>query len=191
MSTDRSVIDVNSANAAEDFSHCFKSCVFSHMDDTYKSLVILCIGTDRSTGDSLGPIVGYKLSGIDRGRIEVYGTLDEPVHAKNLSAKLDEIYRLYRRPFIVAIDACLGLRQNVGHINISSGPMHPGAGVNKNLLPVGDMSITGVINVGGCMEYSVLQNTRLNLVMMMADTIADGIMSSICDINARITDVCI
>ena len=24
-------------------------------------VVILCIGTDRSTGDSLGPLIGYKL----------------------------------------------------------------------------------------------------------------------------------
>ena len=26
-----------------------------------KKLVFLCIGTDRSTGDSLGPLIGYKL----------------------------------------------------------------------------------------------------------------------------------
>ncbi len=26
-----------------------------------RDIVILCIGTDRSTGDSLGPLVGYKL----------------------------------------------------------------------------------------------------------------------------------
>ena len=31
--------------------------------DTMKKtgVVILCIGTDRSTGDSLGPLIGYKL----------------------------------------------------------------------------------------------------------------------------------
>ena len=27
-------------------------------------LVVLCIGSDRSTGDSLGPILGYKLKKI-------------------------------------------------------------------------------------------------------------------------------
>ena len=25
-------------------------------------IVVMCIGSDRSTGDSLGPLVGYKLS---------------------------------------------------------------------------------------------------------------------------------
>ena len=44
-------------------------------------IVFLCIGTDRSTGDSLGPLIGYKLKekGIRNARI--MGTLDHPVHA--------------------------------------------------------------------------------------------------------------
>jgi len=33
----------------------------------------------------------------------------------------------------------------------------------------------GVVNVGGFMEYFVLQNTRLSLVMRMADVIAEGL----------------
>ena len=40
----------------------------------------------------------------------------------------------------------------------------PGAGVNKDLPPVGDLYITGVVNVGGFMDYLVLQNTRLYLI---------------------------
>lgn len=31
-------------------------------DRPLDDVIIICIGTDRSTGDSLGPIVGYKLS---------------------------------------------------------------------------------------------------------------------------------
>lgn len=33
----------------------------------------------------------------------------------------------------------------------------------------------GIVNVGGFMEYFVLQNTRLSLVMRMAHVIADGL----------------
>ena len=51
----------------------------------------------------------------------------------------------------------------------------PGAGVNKQLPEVGDIHITGIVNVSGFMEFFVLQNTRLNLVMKMAKTIANGI----------------
>ena len=55
------------------------------------------------------------------------------------------------------------------------GPVKPGAGVNKELPAVGDIHITGIVNVSGFMEYFVLQNTRLHLVMKMAKTIANGI----------------
>ena len=41
--------------------------------------------------------------------------------------------------------------------------------------PVGDLSITGVVNISGNLEFIVLQNTRLFTVMSLADCIADGI----------------
>lgn len=35
--------------------------------------------------------------------------------------------------------------------------------------------MTGIVNVGGFMEYFVLQNTRLSLVMNMANVIGDAL----------------
>ena len=55
-------------------------------------LILVCIGTDRSTGDALGPLVGTKLEQIDIKNLQVFGTLDEPVHALNLEEKI-KIYR--------------------------------------------------------------------------------------------------
>lgn len=48
-----------------------------------KGVLLFCIGTDRSTGDSLGPLIGHKLkrAGLKDRRITVVGTLDSPVHA--------------------------------------------------------------------------------------------------------------
>jgi putative sporulation protein YyaC len=138
-----------------------------------KEVVVVCIGTDRSTGDSLGPLVGSQLAA--RGIGPVYGTLDDPVHATNLQEKIVEIREKHPDSFIVAIDACLGKTESVGHVNIKKGPLRPGTGVNKNLPTIGNMHIVGIVNVGGFMEYFVLQNTRLNLVMKMATLIADGI----------------
>ena len=40
---------------------------------------------------------------------------------------------------------------------------------------VGDLSITGVVNISGNLEFIVLQNTRLFTVMSLADCITDGI----------------
>jgi putative sporulation protein YyaC len=141
--------------------------------------VLLCIGTDRSTGDCLGPLVGSKLSALDQNFFQIYGTLEHPVHASNLKQKLEEICRNHENPLIIAVDACLGSLENVGCVNIGDGSLQPGAGVNKNLPPVGQIHITGIVNVGGFMEYLVLQNTRLNLVMRMADLIVEGLTNTI------------
>ncbi|MCL6477921.1 MAG: spore protease YyaC [Peptococcaceae bacterium] len=144
--------------------------------------VLLCIGTDRSTGDCLGPLVGSKMQAVNQDFLHVYGTLDDPVHAGNLKEKLDEIYSRFRNPYIIAVDACLGSLENVGHISIGDGSLQPGAGVNKNLPAVGDIHITGIVNVGGFLEYMVLQNTRLNVVMKMADLIMGGLCRMISEI---------
>lgn len=146
-------------------------------DDMTK--VLLCIGTDRSTGDCLGPLVGSKLDLLQQDFFIVCGTLDKPVHASNLKEILDMIHKQNSNPFIVAIDACLGRLESVGYVQLGDGSLLPGAGVNKNLPPVGQIHITGVVNVGGYMEYMILQNTRLNLVMRLADVIADGIKQAI------------
>lgn len=142
--------------------------------DFSRPLVVVSIGTDRSTGDSLGPLVGTKLAALN-DRIYIYGSLDNPVHASNLKEKMEEIKEKFRSPLIVAVDACLGQAENVGSISLSLGPIKPGAAVNKNLPEVGDLSFTGTVNVGGYMEYFVLQNTRLSLVWKMADLISKSI----------------
>ncbi|QGG58495.1 spore protease YyaC [Paenibacillus sp. B01] len=146
-----------------------------------RRIAVVCIGTDRSTGDALGPIIGSRLDKLRGSRFELYGTLDEPVHAMNLESTLQDIHRADAKPFIIGIDACLGQLSSVGSIQLGAGPVRPGAGVNKELPPVGDIHMTGIVNVGGFMEYFVLQNTRLNLVMRMAELMADTLALAIRD----------
>ena len=145
-------------------------------------VTIVCVGTDRSTGDCLGPLVGTQLMKEKaRGRlspnITVYGTLDEPVHALNLA---DYSRRLtgpeHRSSTIIALDACLGRSKSIGYISVKRGPLHPGTGVNKQLPSVGDYHIIGIVNVSGFMEHVVLQNTRLSLVMRMSEVIARALI---------------
>lgn len=145
----------------------------------HRPIIVVCIGTDRSTGDCLGPLVGTALSKFDHSFFHLYGTLEQPVHAMNLAETLAEINRTFEDPFIVGIDACLGQSSSVGCIQIVQGPLRPGAGVNKELPPVGDIHLTGIVNVGGFMEYFVLQNTRLNLVMQLSEIISNSLYSAI------------
>jgi len=150
-------------------------------------LVCLCIGTDRSTGDSLGPLVGTMLEKMASPSLRIYGTLDEPVHAVNLRATLEEMRRNLKNPRIIAVDACLGNLHSVGSIQVGMGPLKPGAGVNKNLPEVGEVHITGIVNVAGFMEYFVLQNTRLSIVMKMADIISRSIQSAVTRLHREAT----
>ena len=140
-----------------------------------KNLIILCIGTDRSTGDSLGPLVGNKLEATLPSTVKTFGTLSKPVHAVNLNDKLEYIKNNFSSPYIIAIDACLGKSKNIGKVNINEGPLKPGTGVNKSLPEVGHCQITGTVNVGGFMEFWVLQNTRLNTVFKLSLLISRGI----------------
>lgn len=145
----------------------------------HRPIVVVCVGTDRSTGDALGPLIGTSLSKYRSPHFSLYGTLEEPVHAMNLDDTLIEINRRYHKPFVIGIDACLGQVSSVGSIQVGMGPVRPGAGVNKELPPVGDIHVTGIVNVGGFMEYFVLQNTRLHLVMKMADIISLSLFTAI------------
>lgn len=153
-----------------------------HLTETLKEwvpanreIVIVCIGTDRSTGDSLGPLIGTLLEERSLKHISVYGTLDEPVHAVNLVDKLAAIQEAHQNPYIIGVDACLGKVSSVGNIILGNGPVKPGLAVKKQLPDVGDIHITGVVNVSGFMEYFVLQNTRLHTVMQMAKQVAETV----------------
>lgn len=150
------------------------------LDKPHRERVVICIGTDRSTGDALGPLVGSKLKKLDPPLCHIYGTLDSPVHAINLADTIEEIKREHPHAYIVAVDACLGQLNSVGSIQLCEGPLKPGAGVNKDLPPVGDSHLTGIVNVGGFMEYFVLQNTRLSLVMNLAEKIASALYLAQC-----------
>ena len=142
---------------------------------TSQPLVFLCIGSDRATGDSLGPIIGYKLKQRRLSCAYVYGTLENPVHAKNLPDVIREIHDTFDKPFIIAIDASLGKASHIGYFTLGEGALKPGAGVGKNLPQVGNLYVTGIVNLSGFLENSLLQTTRLHTVMDLADKISTGI----------------
>lgn len=141
-----------------------------------QTIIFLCIGSDRSTGDSLGPLIGHNLKSIKEKNIYILGSLEKPVHSQNLQATLDKINSYFINPYIVAIDASLGSIQNIGKIFIENKPLFPGLALNKELPPVGNLSIKGIVNISGKSDFIVLQNTRLYTVMSLADNIYKGII---------------
>jgi putative sporulation protein YyaC len=141
-----------------------------------KHPVVCCIGTDRATGDSLGPLTGWRLQPLVQDlNVKVFGTVEYPVHAANIHETLQALAHLLKEHPLIAIDACLGQFSSVGTIVSHPGPIKPGSAVRKQLPEIGDVGITGIVNVGGFMEMQVLQNTRLHIVLKMSQIIANSI----------------
>ncbi|MCZ0702225.1 putative sporulation protein YyaC [Natronobacillus azotifigens] len=149
--------------------------VMQWLPDEDREIVIVCIGTDRSTGDALGPITGSLLSRWKQPHFSIYGTLKKPVHALNLADTLTAIRNNHKEPFIIAIDACLGRQSSIGSIKAGIGAVRPGLALKKDLPPVGDLHITGIVNASTPVDYLTLQNTRLHLVMELAELISKSL----------------
>lgn len=154
-----------------------------HLESTGQNLIILCVGSDRATGDCLGPIIGEQLSAHFSHRHSlclaptVYGTLQHPVHAVNLKQTMEQIYDTFLHPYILAIDASLGIPSHIGYITLGKGPLFPGIGVQKSLPHIGDAAITGIVNSAGKNSHITLQTTKLSTVVEIASFISDAILS--------------
>lgn len=139
-------------------------------------IVFACVGTDRSTGDALGPLVGERLLNLGCAREDVFGTLAEPLHAMNLELRMGRLAELGPALRVIAVDAALGRVEDVGDIVVRAGGIRPGLGLGKDLAPVGDVSVTATVNVAGTrMDAQVLQSTRLFLVQRLAQCIGLGL----------------
>lgn len=168
-------INERNQNASEELASLFSYCIQKE-GRTFHEMVFLCIGSDRITGDSLGPLIGYQLFPYCNRLFHVYGTLDDPVHALNLSDRISYIHSRHPESLLIAIDASLGSRRHQGYITIGNGAIRPGAGAGKSLPEVGDIFITGIVNVSGSFEQLLLQTTRLATIFHMAESISQGIL---------------
>ncbi|AZS17249.1 spore protease YyaC [Paenibacillus lutimineralis] len=141
-----------------------------HEGDT---ITFLCIGTDRSTGDALGPLVGSRLE--EHGFVNVVGSLSHPCDADNLEQRLAAIPVGH---IIVAIDASLGASASVGCYLVSAQPLFPAQSVGYALPAAGHYSVAAVVNVKGPKPYWTLQMTSLYKVMQMAEEITRAIVTA-------------
>ena len=140
-----------------------------------RPILFLCIGSDRVTGDSLGPVIGYKLNKLCGREVTIIGSLEHPVHAVNLIQTLHWISLRKDKPILVAIDASIGMTEHVGYITLSNRPLKPGQAVDKDLPAVGHISITGIVSSRQDKTLFPLHNTSLSLIMNLADCICNGI----------------
>ncbi|MGI6513825.1 MAG: spore protease YyaC [Syntrophomonadaceae bacterium] len=139
-------------------------------------VIVLCIGTDANIADSLGPLVGTML--VEAGSLlPIYGTLDQPLHARNLKSRLELIQKDHPGFLELAVDASVGKKEEIGSIEIKNGGVHPGRALRKRLPQVGHISILGKVEI-----YQSIRSAgqpgmgRLGMVYRMAQVIAGGIL---------------
>lgn len=157
------------------FTHMLEKQILNRKKNG-ESLLLLCIGTDKITGDCLGPLVGSKLIK-SSFPFPVYGTLQSPVHAGNLYETLSLIRKNHSHPFILVIDAAVGPSSHIGLVSLSNSSLFPGKGIHRPLFPVGNISVTGIISEAASCCEETLPFTSLYLVDTIADFIAKGILA--------------
>ncbi len=135
--------------------------------------VILCIGTDLIVGDCFGPMVGSYIKNKLNGKAYVYGTLNNPLTAKEAVTLSKTIKLLHPNSKILVVDAAIGSEDEVGNIKVKSGGVKPGLGYDKNLPLLGDVSIVGVVSKSK--ELCV----RLGLIYNLAKDASEGIIRAI------------
>ena len=140
--------------------------------------IIVCIGTDRSIGDSLAPMIGTLLEKNESFNHNVYGTLKKPIHALNISDAVETIKAEHPNQPILAIDAAVGCPENIGQIKLRKGSIRPGAGVGKELVKVGDYALYGVVDASNEKRIMFYNSVRLSFIMDMAEVISLAIVKA-------------
>ena len=105
----------------------------------------------------------------------LYGTLAAPITAKEIPYMRTFLKETHRNNPIIAIDAAVGEAGDIGLIKLHDTPLMPGAGANKQLGALGDISIMGIVAEKSLGNYGLLNTTRLNLVYTMAEIVSDGL----------------
>jgi putative sporulation protein YyaC len=138
--------------------------------------VVVCIGSDLAIDDALGPVCGsmlkYKTQGLNAF---LYGTLSSPVTAKEIRALRSFLRETHKNSPVIAVDAAVGDAGDVGLIKILDRPLQPGAGANKKLGSIGDLSVMGIVAEKSIKSYALLNTTRLNLVYSMSEIISEAL----------------
>lgn len=152
------------------------------LSDCTEPPVIVCIGSDLSVGDSLGPVTGTKLKEKLKGlNVYVYGCLSKPITAHEVRYTNQFLKNTHPNSTIIAVDAAVGTAGDIGLIKVAKRGLKPGSGANKRLAKVGDVSVMGIVAEKSLFNYSLFSATRLNIVYKMAEIIAEGLATYIID----------
>jgi len=145
--------------------------IFNSMYNDFlsKKPVIVCVGTTSVVGDSLGPKVGDLL--VYRYDVDafVYGKSSLPVNGVNYDKYISHIRKHHTDSVIIAIDACLGAKDEIGSIKYTFGGLRAGK--------IGHLTILGIVAERCANNLEALMKAERTLVEEMSEAIAKKVIS--------------
>lgn len=151
-----------------------RDSLFSLIPHGTQHIYVAAIGSNRISGDSLGPFVGTLLDDIFPDHLTVIGNLQYPLDATTIEKQMTNI-SLPKNSFVVAIDSVLGTEETINSIVIQHGKLWPGEGLGNKLPPLGDCSVMGVVVKNDPDLEASLLFSDLHLIYTMATNIAKGV----------------
>ena len=137
----------------------------------------VCIGTNRIISDSFGPRVGKKLKQVfyKNENINVYGTMKNPIHLKNVEYFLKKIENKNQ---IILIDSAIGRKEDIGNTYVNRGGIEIGKAFNHSIYIPANINIKTVI---GAKEY--MPNYSIYQIEQIANKVAYKIVQIVFELS--------
>ena len=130
------------------------------LTEDYSHIIILCIGTGKIVGDSIGPLIGENIKLLENKYIKIYGDLNNTINFRNAREILTEIYENFDKPYIITIDAALGSKDNIGQIVLNKGYIKIGKALEKNICFYSNINIKCVVGLNTNSKENNMQQLR-------------------------------
>ena len=147
--------------------------IFEHLGSDL-DFVVLCVGSSKCVGDSLGCAVGSLLKYKYKIPNFCYGDMDKNVDRTNIEKYVNFIYDKHCGRQILVVDSAVGLVFDVGQVKVRYGGIVPRSAIDESFVVVGDVAITGVVSCASGAEFGLL-GVKSDEVMDMANLIARAI----------------
>lgn len=115
------------------------------LNEDYSNVIILCIGTKKVVGDSVGPLVGENIKYLENDYIKIYGAVENTINFNNAKNILTEIYEKFDNPYIITIDAALGNKENMGQVILNKGYIKIGKALEKSICFYSNLNVKCVV----------------------------------------------
>ncbi len=157
--------------------------IYQYRNQKFSDVVILCVGTNKLIGDSIGPVVGQKLKEEKmKEKICVYGDLKESINFKNAKTVIENVFKTYQKPFIITIDSALGTQTMISKIVVNKGIIRIGKSLGRSICYPSHITIKGVVGENKNTyedNIKILNEVEPELIWNLSDIMVDGIKQGI------------